>query len=462
MKIIKGGKIDESVAQGNNERDAVVSEPARAKSARAGKRHELDELLDQKIERGARRTGFAPTSQVDESPREGDQLLWLDVDLIDDSLAQARTTYPEDAQAQMVRDMNRDGQLQPAGVRPHPDKPGRWQLIWGHRRKYAVKSGALFPEPGGAKPRQVYANAGVNQPEPARYIGKLWCVVRQGNEGDARSERDLDARRQTWKENASRLDISPLDAARFFVDTKKALSEARGRPASLRDVARFLDEDDHTAIARYTALLNLPEATQKAIESGEIGERHGRALLMLKTQPAAQRSLLRDIQKNALSGAAAERAAKERLALLQEKAPTFADRRAQAEQVQQAREGADEGETTEENRVAQERRAAIGLASADAVLPPKQLVPPVPATPIAAPDRTGLESAIGATYERLVPVIQDNLHRAKISLETATSCFDDTQVAPEDFDEYNAQIAVLERLVKRLRARLNSQKATPQ
>lgn len=300
---------------------------------RKGKVHSFGDALDAKVERASKALGFSPTSEAAPaaSTEAGEQLLWLDVDSIDDNPFQPRTDYPNDAQLDLIRTINDDGQLMPIGVRPHANGiKGRYQARFGHRRKHAVGTGAIVTDETGEE-RRVYANAGVKQPNPSGYVGKIWCVVRETS--------DAEMRREAWQENAARLALPVMDQARFFVGTRESLSQGKSKQASWRATAEFLGVDDHIYVYRVGTLLDLPDPMKAALEVGPKGEkpllneRHGRALLLLQTSDGAeshkkaQRELFREIKKQLLSGAEAERRAKERRQLLAQKTPSGEDLR---------------------------------------------------------------------------------------------------------------------------------------
>ena len=294
--------------------------------------HSLADALSDKVERASRSLGFEPTNEI--APvidiKAGEQLLWIDVDLIEDNPFQPRTDYPNEAQLDLIRTINADGQLMPIGVRPHSTLQGRFQARFGHRRKYAVSTGAFLTDESGEE-RRIYANAGVKQNNPSSYIGQIWCVVRPVS--------DAEMRREAWQENSARLDLPIMDQARFFVETRAALSEGQIRPASWQKTADFLGEKDRVNVFRVGSLLDLPKPMQEALEIGPRGEkpmlneRHGRALLLLQTSDGAeshkkaQRELFREIKRYLLSGAEAERRAKERRQFLAEKTPSGEDLR---------------------------------------------------------------------------------------------------------------------------------------
>ena len=293
-----------------------------------GKIHQLDELLSQKSARAkAKPAGsFAPVSAPAAPISEGEALLWVDVDLIDDNPYQPRLNYPNDAQADMVADLNRDGQLQPALARQMPGRAGRYQLAAGHRRKYAVKNGAYLKNESGEETR-IYGNAGSQQPNPREFEGKMLLVVRA-------EITNREMRRYAYKENKSRLDLAPLENSAFYnrmrddltIELRESGQIGRDKEAPWRAVGEELGENFRN-VHRIARLSELPEAMQKALTPAgdtpaQLNARHGRALMELHEWPREQRNLFADIKRHGWSGSKAEAVASERKRLLNEKIPT--------------------------------------------------------------------------------------------------------------------------------------------
>ncbi len=395
------------------------------KSPRKGRVHSFGDALDAKVERASKALGFAPTSNAESEAapaikvEAGEQLLWLDVDAIDDNPFQPRTDYPNDAQLDLIRTINEDGQLMPIGVRPHTSGVrGRYQARFGHRRKHAVGTGALITDETGEE-RRVYANAGVKQTNPSSYVGKIWCVVRATN--------DAEMRREAWQENAARLALPIMDQSRFFVGTRESLSQGREKPASWQTVTDFLGESDRVYVYRVAALLDLPDAMKAAMEVGASGEkpllneRHGRALLLLQTADGAdshkkaQRELFREIKKELLSGAEAERRAKERRQFLAEKTPSKEDLQLFEMQKQEKKAAAKS-----------EKSSAPSLRSVSSSETPQPLsAPTLPPKAEKSPHFKQQKAALKAKLEEVAAPPPDSVtarrERAVNALETALS-----------------------------------------
>lgn len=79
--------------------------------------------------------------QLTESLAKGDQVVELDAALIDGSFVEDRLTLQETDDPDflnLVQSLHQHGQQVPILVRPHPDKPGRFQAAYGHRRMRAA------------------------------------------------------------------------------------------------------------------------------------------------------------------------------------------------------------------------------------------------------------------------------------------------------------------------------------
>lgn len=101
---------------------------------------------------------------------EGHTVVELDPDLIDCSFVMDRLSVNPIEQAQLVQQIRENGQLVPILVRPHPERVGRYQVAYGHRRLAAIR------EIGG-KIRAV-----------VRGLNDQQLVISQGQENSARTD----------------------------------------------------------------------------------------------------------------------------------------------------------------------------------------------------------------------------------------------------------------------------------
>lgn len=79
--------------------------------------------------------------QLSESLAKGDQVVELDASLIDGSFVEDRLTRQETDDPEflsLIQSLHQHGQQVPILVRPHPDKAGRFQAAYGHRRMRAA------------------------------------------------------------------------------------------------------------------------------------------------------------------------------------------------------------------------------------------------------------------------------------------------------------------------------------
>ncbi|MGQ5720065.1 plasmid partitioning protein RepB [Pseudochrobactrum asaccharolyticum] len=79
--------------------------------------------------------------QLSDSLAKGDQVVELDASLIDGSFVEDRLTRQETDDPEfltLIQSLHQHGQQVPILVRPHPDKAGRFQAAYGHRRMRAA------------------------------------------------------------------------------------------------------------------------------------------------------------------------------------------------------------------------------------------------------------------------------------------------------------------------------------
>lgn len=225
---------------------------------------------------------------------------WADLELIHDNPFQPRAFINQERLKGMIKTMDEKGQLQPALARPYPSRPGHFQLCDGHRRRATVKAGA---------------NAGIKQPSPDRYIGKLLLHVQPLT--------DSEMLENAWAANEEREDFSVFDKARYYeslrlVETQRFARERlnpgsnapnRGAaqtadgllsweelvavrmrankkipgPRTLRNIAAVLELGD--GLERQLSQINL--APESEVENGNfigVTEKHCRALLLIKSR----------------------------------------------------------------------------------------------------------------------------------------------------------------------------------
>jgi ParB family chromosome partitioning protein len=77
--------------------------------------------------------------EIEKKLAEGEAVVELDPDLVDSSIIVDRLGVDPGGQAALVAQIREHGQQVPILVRPHPDRAGRYQIAYGHRRLAAVK-----------------------------------------------------------------------------------------------------------------------------------------------------------------------------------------------------------------------------------------------------------------------------------------------------------------------------------
>ena len=210
--------------------------------------------------------GLAAILSVSEAPAPGD-LRELPVDLIVPNPRQPRAAFDEEAVAALATSLKERGMLQPVLVRPRPNGDGH-ELIAGERRWRAAKLAGLDTIP---------------------------AVVR--DEGDAAS---LEL---ALIENMAREDLNPVEEARACA----ALVEELGltREAIGLKVGR-----SRVAVSNLMRLLDLPDEALELLESRELSEGHGRALLLCADH-ARRRQLALSAAEHGWSVREVERRARE-------------------------------------------------------------------------------------------------------------------------------------------------------
>ena len=184
------------------------------------------------------------------------ELQELRVDLIKPNPNQPRKRFDAESLSGLASSIEASGVVQPLLVRPLPD--GSYELIAGERRWRAAQQAGLEKVP---------------------------AIVRESE----RAERLQVA----LIENVVREDLNPIDEARACA----ALVEDLG--LSKEELARRIGRS-RPAVSNLIRLLELPDDTLVLLESGELTEGHGRALLGIRGNDARRR-LGRDAAKGGWS-----------------------------------------------------------------------------------------------------------------------------------------------------------------
>ncbi len=208
--------------------------------------------------RAKRGMGRGLSAILPESAPAGDvgELRELPVGLIKPNPNQPRTKFDPEALAGLAASIESSGVVQPLLVRPLRD--GGYELIAGERRWRAAQEAGLEKVP---------------------------AVVRDSEQAE-RLEVAL-------IENMVREDLNPVEEARACA----ALVEDLG--LSKEDLARRIGRS-RPAVSNLIRLLDLPDETLALLESGELSEGHGRALLGVPGNDARRR-LARDAARGGWS-----------------------------------------------------------------------------------------------------------------------------------------------------------------
>jgi ParB family chromosome partitioning protein len=190
--------------------------------------------------------GLSAILSVSDAPAEDAQdLRELAVELIVAGEAQPRRRFDEEGLAGLAESLRERGVLQPVLVRPRPG--GTYELIAGERRWRAAKLAGLASVP---------------------------ALVRAHD--------DAAALELALIENMAREDLSPIEEARACAALVEELGLTR------EEVGRRVGRS-RVAVSNLIRLLDLPEEVVLLVESGELSEGHGRALLLAEDHDARRR-----------------------------------------------------------------------------------------------------------------------------------------------------------------------------
>ncbi len=175
---------------------------------------------------------------------------------------QPRTSFDQEALAQLADSIKQYGILQPLVVTPHGQ--GKYAIVAGERRWRA-----------------------------AQLAGETKVPV------IVRSTKELERLEIALVENVQRVDLSPLEQAVSIEKLHQQFS------MTYESVAKRLGKASST-VNNIVRLLQLPKDAQAALTDGHIFEGHARAILSLKGMPEKQAELLANITKHGWSVRQAE------------------------------------------------------------------------------------------------------------------------------------------------------------
>ena len=209
--------------------------------------------------------GRGLASILPEQAEAEETLRKVPVALISPNPDQPRKRFDAEALERLAESVASSGIIQPLVVRPLPD--GRYELIAGERRWRAAQQAGLTEVP---------------------------AVLR---DDDERKRLQI-----AVIENMAREDLNPIEEAHACAALVEQLGLSREQVA--KEVGR-----SRSAVSNLIRLLDLPDQVIAAIESDELSEGHGRALLLAKGQDDRRR-LARQAIEQGLSVRELERRAR--------------------------------------------------------------------------------------------------------------------------------------------------------
>jgi ParB family chromosome partitioning protein len=181
--------------------------------------------------------GDMPSQGAAGSP--ADDIRRLPIDLLDPSPFQPRMNFDEEMLRDLAESIRTQGVLQPILVRPHPDVPGRYQIIAGERRWRAAGIAGLHEIP---------------------------VICRELN--------DMQSAAAAMVENLQRENLNPIEEAEGYqrlIDTLGLTHEALGSVVS----------KSRAHVGNIMRLLGLPESVRDEVRGGALSLGHARAMLTL-------------------------------------------------------------------------------------------------------------------------------------------------------------------------------------
>jgi ParB family transcriptional regulator, chromosome partitioning protein len=199
----------------------------------------------------------------------GAHLARLDPHDILPNAQQPRSVFDPDDLAELVHSVREFGVLQPIVVRPHPDLPGKYELVMGERRLRATKEAGLDSIP---------------------------AVVK-----DTANE---DMLRDALLENLHRSQLNPLEEASAYQQLLADFGITQDELASRIGRSR-------PQISNTIRLLKLPEPVQVRVAAGVLSAGHARAILSVGDPDEMQRLADKIVNEELTVRAAESLAAKE-------------------------------------------------------------------------------------------------------------------------------------------------------
>src|SRR5690625_4725037 len=172
-----------------------------------------------------------------ETATSGERGFQVPVEYLHPGKAQPRRRFDETQLESLAESVRVQGLLQPILVRPHPRKPGEYEIVAGERRWRAAQKARLHEVP---------------------------VLVRELNDGEALE--------LALVENVQRQDLDPLEEAEGYRRLMEEFSHSQ------EDLARLIGKS-RSHIANTLRLLNLPNSVKDLLSAGQLTAGHARALL---------------------------------------------------------------------------------------------------------------------------------------------------------------------------------------
>ncbi len=175
----------------------------------------------------------------------------LPLELMDESPSNPREHYDERSLKELAGTINSVGLVQPVIVRPHPEASGRFELVFGSRRRRASVLAGKDTVP---------------------------AIIRDLN--------DEQVLLIQFIENEHRENLSPLSQARGYA----ALMKAKPGAYTVEELSARLGKSDNRYVAERLQLLKLIEPAQKLLDAERLPFRH--AFELSRLQPEQQQKAL--------------------------------------------------------------------------------------------------------------------------------------------------------------------------
>ncbi|MBV1837141.1 ParB/RepB/Spo0J family partition protein [Acetobacter estunensis] len=192
------------------------------------------------------------TDATPEAPRKlpGTHVSSLPIETLEPSPFQPRQNMEPEALTELAESIRARGILQPILARPHPDKPGTWQIIGGERRWRAAQQAGLHEIP---------------------------VLVRELD--------DTNAMAAALVENLQRSDLNPMEEAEGF---SRLIEDYH---LTQDELARAIGKS-RPHITNTLRLLRLPAPLRRDVTEGKLSAGHARALLGHPDPVAAAREVM--------------------------------------------------------------------------------------------------------------------------------------------------------------------------